>query len=1069
MAKVTIQSSPFRSPVWPHALLKPATDVTIKVDAPKIKGDQHIEFRIMNGAELVDVVVGTDGQQTATWKVPNLSNRPGLKFDALLKQKPTPQNGFHAVLQKVTSPVAQVCGFSVKMGNTDPAFVPHAEQFHVAYTVVDPNAAATAGRFEIWGERYPTNKPLYTENFIPANGAHNWNTWNGSANAGLLNGKFISPEFSPYRLRIVIGTDQGSVDDAFGAGVGKVAVAEKEFEVKFKSVNIRIQAGITETASGAPANAGYTLAQALAIEPYNPNGSYAHMGRLPTRNPAEIGRIRIPMACHQRSPADSLGQGGLAIGGAYFDAGGQPKRTIDGSFYNRPEIPVEFELRLLSRDPAKNAAPALGVFDKEAVGPAKIEPYIEDVYQPALYDGAGLSQTYWRKSVSKIKDGQHTGPTNSGAAGVPAAGVAANSPLFNYWQYRKAVPADGTINVDLDNFDANDKTYHYQPGKNELTVYLDRTRLVLGKDQAALDKVQADYIEVDNHTIKLRSNFTKANQILWIVRVANGAAAVPDWNVFPPGTNCHRWYGGVRGSDPANGLLHKDYPAAVGTEPIIGKINGAYPYAANNFINLAPHPKVAANRQERVEISAIVAAGNQQGLAGVLFSPSFIAGDSYAINAYVDTAPYERNLGWVEAKPAVQVKTGTLDVWRVITISDSQRLPDPGTNGLQATVGCQVEVTPPNTRTYIGDGVNMNMSGMNTTLSAAFNEWVVAPPDARVPAADVHKNVNLATYRAQYSGTPFAGQVPMPNNNAIRNDFIPIDAYRLQLPAGFPANRQNAASNVIAGLPRGTLSAVAMARVQARLTAKGAAAADDALNVGVAAIPLSPAAWTSIDYFWWVVGIIGAPKTRILNALIPQIAQPKVVKVIRWPFQHENGLWDDGANMAASGMTLQGEYVGNSQSDFITGLLDPNLFQHEMGHSVHLVHFVGGNFGWKHHNILQSNCMMSYNWPVGFVVSRGAPTDVGPTAPATTVDRGWPHRVPNAAALTALRTAGHSYNMDPAVDPNGAGPAAGGTPCIRLDAFPPNVPSNPCAKCILKLRGWQETVLPVAWNHPDLF
>jgi len=137
---------------------------------------------------------------------------------------------------------------------------------------------------------------------------------------------------------------------------------------------------------------------------------------------------------------------------------------------------------------------------------------------------------------------------------------------------------------------------------------------------------------------------------------------------------------------------------------------------------------------------------------------------------------------------------------------------------------------------------------------------------------------------------------------------------------------------------------------------------------------------------------------------------------------------------------------------------------------------VGGNFGWKHHNILQPDCMMSYSFPIGYIAKPAG--GMGATAAATPTDQGWPHRVPTLAAANALVTAGHPYNIEPAFHPDPAknsGGAAGaaaavGSPCIRLDAFAPNPPpSNPCAKCILKLRGWQELNLPTAWKHPDIF
>src|SRR5262249_10621167 len=151
----------------------------------------------------------------------------------------------------------------------------------------------------------------------------------------------------------------------------------------------------------------------------------------------------------------------------------------------------------------------LGLFDSAAVGPAKLEPFAEDVFLPALYNGIGVDEKYWRKAAFKIKAGAHNAPENSTRAGIPAIGLGANRPVFHCWQAR-IVTTSGMTSVDLDQFDTADRTYRYEPGQNELTVYLNRAKLVMGANQGILDKGWADYIEVDYHTIKLRANFAKA-------------------------------------------------------------------------------------------------------------------------------------------------------------------------------------------------------------------------------------------------------------------------------------------------------------------------------------------------------------------------------------------------------------------------------------------------------------------------------------------------------------------------------------------------------------------------------
>ena len=1039
MPKLTVELSQVKKPEWSTSPLKPGAEITLKTEAPKIKAGQHIEFRILYGADLVDVVSGQDAQQTAKWTVPNLPHAPKLKFDAVLRERPTAKTGMRAVLGKVTSAEAQLQGFAVTITSIDASFVPHAEKIQVAYTVSDPGGVAKNGRIEIWGERYPTNKPLYTENFVPAHGAHNWISWDGKANAGPLSGKYISPEFSPYRVRIVAAVDQGSADDAFAAGLKKVAVAEKPFEVEFQSVRVRLQAGITEAVAGA----AYRLGQALAVEPYNPNGTFAAMGRLPLEKEIGpdrpgIGRIRIPMACHHRRPADSLSQGGLALGSAYMGAG-TIKHAVDALYYSRPEIPIEFEMRLKSRVAATNASPDFGVYDKEAVGPAKIEPHAEDAFVPALYRGAGINQTYWRKSVCKVKQGTHTVPVNDGVS----------APVFHHWQARFEVAADGDQNFDLDTFDVNDNTYHYVKGSGELKVYLNRTLLTLGADEATINKGHADFVEVDVHTIKLRPKLTKAKDVVWIVRSA-AAGTVAKWNVYPPGVNCHDRYGGVRASAP-NNLFAKNYSPAPAApfEPIIGAATGAYAYGTNDFINLAPDP-VAAAAQERVE-AGVVLAGAQQGLAGILFRPSFIAGDSYVLHGRVNRTPYERNLGWEDDQAFIDGKSGQLSIWRVVTISSSQRLPDQGTAGLAPTVGSALEA-PIARRAHIGDGVNMSLSGMNTMLLTGYNEWTTAPPSAAAPAADVHKDVNLTTYRATNNVLAMGpGLVNLANNAAVLNVFVPFDHYRVFLPGDMPANRVNTAANVIAGLAAGTTSRLAGVAVVAQFTAMGAAAPDQALSVGVAAIPVH--ANSGKAYSDWVLGQIRTHRQTLMNALTPGMAQPKSMQVLRWPNLHDSPIWSNAVPMGSQGMTITGFEVGNGQSFFRTNGVDAALFAHEMGHGSHLVHYVAGNFGWKHHHVLQPDCMMSYNFPTGFIVQPGGA--VGPVGGVATDDTGWPGVVPAALPNPSQIVAG----------------TPAGTPCIQLDAIPPGhaAPGVPCAKCLLKLRGWREDLLPVAWNHPDLY
>ena len=115
------------------------------------------------------------------------------------------------------------------------------------------------------------------------------------------------------------------------------------------------------------------------------------------------------------------------------------------------------------------------------------------------------------------------------------------------------------------------------------------------------------------------------------------------------------------------------------------------------------------------------------------------------------------------------------------------------------------------------------------------------------------------------------------------------------------------------------------------------------------------------------------------------------------------------------------------------------------------------NFGWKHHDLNTPGCLMSYTfteghiWPpagaVGPVSPGGTPAPGADPWPlsmgGTDVEHGWPHWDANP---------NNGNNVEDCIK-IGPGIALGGL----------------CAKCLLKLSGWDEEKLPVAWRHPDLF
>ena len=328
---VTVKPLAFEDPAWAVAQAKPGEDVGLSVTARNLEAGLEVWFEISGPGGKIDVVKGkVEGEQgKATWKAPNPAGTAQFKFDAVLRQIPTPANGHLTVRRRLTSGQLTVQGYRASLGATDAAFVPKQEKLSAKVSVTDAGGAAKAGRYEIWGERYPSDKPLYTEDFTPAAGDTTWNTWDGKANDGVLNGKYISPEFSPYRLRVIIGPDADAVKDPHGKGKGRVSIAETQFEVAFQSLRVRLQDGLEAAVQTA-------LASALAIEPRQPNGTFAATGRLPAET--EQGRIRLP-SVRYNVIGESLNQGVTdltpppapastwqhRVQDPYMDGGGQTK------------------------------------------------------------------------------------------------------------------------------------------------------------------------------------------------------------------------------------------------------------------------------------------------------------------------------------------------------------------------------------------------------------------------------------------------------------------------------------------------------------------------------------------------------------------------------------------------------------------------------------------------------------------------------------------------------------------------------------------------------------------------
>lgn len=1028
--KVKVTPLNLIDPKWSVAEAKPgdAVDLSVTVKGGLV-APQYVELKVKGEHGVLATLINLNAAGNTykgTWTVPNTLGEKELTFDAVLREVPIPLNGHVTSRGKITSPKLKVHGFKVTFKSVDDAFVPKQEKLHVKY---DVSGTAPKARFEIWGERYPSGKPLYTEDFGPVSGAKTWDTWDGKANAGVLSGKYITPEFSPYRVRLIVGVDAASVGDPYGAGKGKVCIAEHAFEVKIEHVALRLQKGLAAATTTA-------LETFLKINPRGKNDAYAAKGRLP--KDTETARMRVPTAVHQLA-ADNLDQGGDLVTGAYLAGGGVTKWTRDTGIHTRPELPIEFEPRLTSRDPSKNGAKQ-GVFEGEAVGPLTLEPFAEEHYHAALYAGASVPATYRRNAAHKVKQGTHAAPVKAAAA-----------PIVAYWQARVKITTAGAQTIDLGAIDAD---FRYTTGMGELTVYKNRTKL-----QSNIPAAKLDVEETDATHVKIKAGVTKVGDVVWIVRTPSVpplGPAVAGWSKYPPGANCHVHYGGARGSAP-NYLFRDDFSPApgAGKQAIIGS-GTAWPYKA--AIELKPDKPPAGTDEERVEVKALDPVGPNPaanfGLAGVIFSPSFVAGDSYVLAVQLAPFPYQRTLGFFPSKPRKLIKTGPLSVHRVVTIQRSVRMSTVGdaTGGYPAGIGNPAEVAMAS-RPYYGDGVMMDINSVNTELESAFMEWVVPAPAA---GTDVHVDINAATYIAAHNaagGPAGPGAVVVTNGTGnpsdVNNEFVRFDAYRVQLPPGVPMADQAAISAALNALPAGTSSLAAMAAAAPLLGGGG----------GPGGTPIFAGAGGTTGYFLWLLGVNLAIAQNIMSAatMTPGSATPAVINVVRWPDFYQVWTWNNGAPIAGTygpgnttDMHVEGYSAGNGQSYFSTVSSKASVFAHEIGHSLNLLHFAGMNFCWKHHNLMSLECKMSYDWTHGYIPQ--PPGAVGPVGGAAAKDTGWPDVVP------AVIPAGSPAPTAP--------PAVAGAPTIEIASL---VVNDFCPKCALKLRGWKEDVLPVAWRHPDLF
>jgi hypothetical protein len=1024
--KVKVDAAGLTNPIWSVAKAAPGDEVELSVTTKPLTAGQSVEIQISNDDALIAAltkltVAGT--KRTAKWLVPSFPGSARLTFTAVLREAPTPANGHVTSRGRVRSGTLVVPGFKVSIASMDAAFAPGVETLRLKIQLENPGGYNVEGAIMIWGERYPGDAALYSEKITTntVSGELDWNFWDGKANAGLLAGKLISPEFSPYRVQVMLWP------------VGKlsaVCTAERGFEVAIESVELRIQEGLPQAVKD-------TLDTFLGVGTRTTQGTYPSTGRLPL--PGEEARMRIPCAGHSPN-GDPLGQGGDLVESPYFADKSTPRWKRDLAGMSRPELPLEIEPRLRSRDPAIHPS---GRFAKEAVGPLRIEVFADDPYvDPPLFAASTLRHVYLKNALHKVKLGTDTSPVHKGTAAV-----------IGFWQARHVISTAGNGAVDLATLDAD---FVYAMGKKELTVYLGRAKLQVGAAGSG-----ADCEEISPTHLQIRSALATSNAVVWIVR--SDATTIGDptysdlagWRNFPPGANCHVHYGGVRGTAPWD-LFRKDF-SKTAHRAIIGS-GAPFPYTAS--INLDPDGVGAAS--ERVETNAL-GSGDHQGLAGVLFSPSFIAGDSYVLGAATATVPYARTLGYLSDRPRMMARTGPLTVWRVMTLETSLRAADPGTNGYPANVGSLPEAaTFAASTVYYGNGINMNFEVINKEMANFFNEWEVARPLGWGGNVPVHRDITTAEYIKAHDAAVAGvdGGVPIRVAANITNFFVQFDHFRAKLPPGIPEKAAAGIATRVAALPANTTSVQAMTAAAAAL---GTHSDDDP------SIPVFDGDGGAAAYAGWIDGTTLSITKKILEALTPSRERPLVMNVVRWPEYFPAALWVNGAPIGGTYVNADpgsirwlqwnGWSLGGGQSFFINGRLDPGVFPHEMAHTLQLAHFTAGDFNWKHHHLPWPDCLMSYGHTRGYIPRPiGA---VGPVGAGTTVETGWPDVVPAVMPPNARQPSNP--------------PAAPGSPTIAITVFPtaahPQLTGKGelCGKCGLKLRGWKEEALPVAWPHPDLF
>jgi hypothetical protein len=315
----------------------------------------------------------------------------------------------------------------------------------------------------------------------------------------------------------------------------------------------------------------------------------------------------------------------------------------------------------------------------------------------------------------------------------------------------------------------------------------------------------------------------------------------------------------------------------------------------------------------------------------------------------------------------------------------------------------------------------MSFFGLNDVHKYGFTEWRAAhldrgtvPPTAKtVPdGKEPIRTVTKAIYRRVFNASKGDGYYDV---KSVTDNLVQWDYFRVRLPRLTNQVRGSRIAHSMKGADPVTVGQ----RVWSAAAAPGGAAP---------MIPVS--AQSPNDYLGWVNGEIENKITEAVNGFIPVIVNARYVAVLRWPQTYYRRAWV-GTAVGNVAMILDGDWtstlgmaLGDGRMFFFSATCNDMTFKHELGHSLHLVHFMVGypdNTAWKQHDHRNPDCVMGYG--MAGVNTR--------------------YSVPNTAnqagVVPALELV---HNLD--------------RTCL-------------CAKCLLKLRGWNDEVLPCDWDEPRVF